>query len=68
MRKVVEADSLPEYTSMIHKNEEGDEVVHFLKRDLLSSDDSRFETHRHPRRRLSRGITSKSLKFNAVAE
>jgi plasmid replication initiation protein len=63
VRKVVEMDSLPEYTAMIHKNEEGEEVIHFLKRTLLSLDDS----PRHPRRRIARGITSKSIKFNVVA-
>jgi plasmid replication initiation protein len=67
VRKVVEQDSLPEYTAMIHKNEEGDEVVHFLKRDQLSTNDPRYETPRHARRRVARGITSKSIKFNNVA-
>jgi hypothetical protein len=64
---VVELNCLPEYNAEIHKNGEGEEVVSFLKRDLLDSHDPRYETPRHPRRRLSRGITSKSLKFNAVA-
>jgi plasmid replication initiation protein len=68
VRKVVEMNSLPEYAAMIHKNEEGEEVIHFLKRDLLALDDPRYETPRHPRRRVARGITAKSLKFNAVAE
>jgi plasmid replication initiation protein len=67
VRKVIEADSLPEYTAMMHKNEEGDEVVHFLRRALLSVDDPRYETPRHPRRRVGRGITSKSITFKAVA-
>jgi plasmid replication initiation protein len=66
VRKVVEADSLPEYTAMMHKNGEGEEIIHFLKRDLLSMDDPRYETPRHARRRLARGITSKSLKFSDV--
>src|SRR6202051_2879480 len=35
VRKVIEVDSLPEYTALMHKNEEGEEVVHFLKRNLL---------------------------------
>jgi len=52
----------------MHKNEEGEEVIHFLKRDLLALDDPRYETRRHPRRRVARGITVKSLKFNAVAK
>lgn len=67
VRKVIEVDSLPEYTSKIHKNEEGEEVIHFLKRDLLALDDPRYVTPRHPRRRVARGITSKSFTFNKVA-
>ncbi|HLN33507.1 MAG TPA: replication initiator protein A [Gemmataceae bacterium] len=67
VRKVVEADSLPEYTAMMHKNEEGEEVIHFLKRTLLAVGDPRYETPRHPRRRIARGITSKSTKFKQIA-
>ena len=67
VRKVVEADSLPEYTAAIHKNEEGEEVIRFLKRDQLDMDDPRYETPRHPRRRMARGITSKSIRFRAIA-
>jgi len=36
VRKVVEMDSLPEYTAMPHKNGEGEEVIHFLKRDPVT--------------------------------
>ena len=68
VRKVVEMDSLPEYTAMPHKNGEGEEVIKFLKRDLLALDDPRYETPRHPRRRVARGITSKSIKFNEKAD
>jgi plasmid replication initiation protein len=68
VRKVVEADSLPEYTAMIHKNEEGEEVIHFLKRTLLAASDPRYEMPRYPRRRISRGITAKAMKFNSVAK
>ncbi len=67
VRKIVALDSLPEYTVLLHRNEEGAEIVHFLKRDQLSIDDPRYETPRHPRRRMARGITAKSLHFNAVA-
>jgi plasmid replication initiation protein len=66
VRKVAEADSLPEYTMRLYKNEEGDEIIHFLRRALLSVDDPRYETPRHPRRRMARGITSKSLRLNEV--
>jgi plasmid replication initiation protein len=67
VRKVIEMDSLPEYTVKMHKNEEGQEVIHFLKRDLLPVDDLRFVTPRHPRRRVARGISSKSFAFNKVS-
>ena len=67
VRKVVESNTLPEYAAQLHKNEEGDEIVHFLRRNLLAVDDPRYETPRHPRRRNAQGITSKSLKFLDVA-
>jgi len=66
VRKVVEQDSLPEYTATIHKNEEGEEIIHFLKRDQLSLSDPRYETPRHARRRVARGITAKAIKFSEV--
>jgi plasmid replication initiation protein len=68
VRKVVELDSLPEYTTILHKNEEGEEILHFLRRDQLAVDDPRYETSRHPRRRVARGITSKSIRLNEIAQ
>ena len=68
VRKVVESDSLPEYTSLLHKNEEGDEVVHFLKRNTLDPNNPKYEAPRHPRRRVARGITSEALEFNTIAK
>ena len=38
IRKVVEADSLPEYSLSIRKNEEGEEVIQFVSRNQLSID------------------------------
>src|SRR5207248_5262529 len=35
VRKVVDLNSLPEYISEIHKNEEGEDVIRFVKRDQL---------------------------------
>jgi plasmid replication initiation protein len=67
VRKIVELDSLPEYTAALHKNEEGEEVISFLKRSLLSVSDPRYEMPRHPRRRIGRGITAKAIKFSGVA-
>jgi plasmid replication initiation protein len=66
VRKVAEQDSLPEYTMILHKNAEGDEVVHFVKRDTLDINDPRYETPRHPRRRLAQGVTSKAIRFNEI--
>ena len=65
VRKVVEADSLPEYTLTIRKNEEGEEVIHFISRNQLSFDDPKHETSRPARRRTGRGITSKAIILNA---
>ena len=67
VRRVVDENSLPEYTLNVRKNDEGDEIVSFVRRDQLSVNDSRFETPRHRRRRLAQGITSKSFKFNDPA-
>jgi plasmid replication initiation protein len=66
VRKVVEANSLPEYVAQIHKNEEGEEIVNFVRRDQLAITDPRYETPRNPRRRISFGITDKSLTFDPL--
>jgi plasmid replication initiation protein len=66
VRKIVEMNSLPEYASESHKNGEGDEVISFLSRDSLNVNDPRFEAPRHPRRRITRGITSKSFNINPI--
>lgn len=67
VRKVVEEDSLPEYALTIRKNEEGEEIVDFIRRDQLDINDPRFESPRNPRRRVGSGIGSKSLKFTGTA-
>jgi plasmid replication initiation protein len=66
VRKAVEANSLPEYSVTINKNEEGEEIVSFIRRNQLDLDDSAYETPRHPRRRVARGISSKSTKFSNI--
>jgi len=66
VRKAVEANELPEYRMAIHKNEEGDEVVSFVRRSQLSVADPNFEAPRPTRRRVGRGITSKSHTFQVV--
>jgi plasmid replication initiation protein len=67
VRRVVEEDTLPQYALMIHKNEEGDEIVQFIPRDQFKTNDPRFQSSRHPRRRVARGITSKGSTFNKTA-
>jgi len=63
VRKIVEADSLPEYALRLHKNGEGAEVVSMVRRSLLSLSDPRFELLRPKQRRKGRGIHQKSLNF-----
>ena len=63
VRKIVDADSLPEYALQIHRNSEGIEVVSMVRRSVLSSDDPRFELARPPSRRKGRGISQKALSF-----
>jgi plasmid replication initiation protein len=68
IRKVVAENSLPEYECSLSRNEEGDECVHFVHRSRLAVDHPRFEAERNPRRRLSQGIFSEPLQFNALAD
>ncbi len=67
VRRVVDEDALPEYALTIHKNEVGEEIVTFIRRDQLDVTDPRFEAPRSPRRRLAHGITSKALRFTDTA-
>ena len=46
----------------------GERAEALLIDQLLDQDDPRYETPRHPRRRVARGITAKSITFNEVAE
>jgi len=64
IRKVVKADNLPEYCLELHKNREGAEVIHFLRRSMLDIMDPRFEGPRHSRRRIAGGITQPGLRFS----
>jgi hypothetical protein len=58
VRKVVKANNLPEYTLELTKNEEGEEIVHFLRRSKLDVMHTEFEAPRAPRRRVGQGIYS----------
>ena len=63
VRKIVEADDLPEYALGLRKNGEGAEVVSMIRKSLLSPLDARFELLRSKQRRKGRGILQKSLNF-----
>ncbi|WP_422929710.1 replication initiator protein A [Singulisphaera sp. PoT] len=68
VRKVVESNALPEYACLTHKNEEGEEVLHFVRRDTLLTTDPHYESPRPRRRRTGEGIVAKSLKFSALTD
>ena len=65
VRKVVEQDSLPEYTAECRKNEEGNEVISFLvaRTSTRRTHDSRC---RGIRAAHTRGISSKSFEINPI--
>lgn len=67
VRKVIEEDALPEYALTLRKNDDGEEIVDFIRRDQLDVTDPRFESPRNPRRRLTTGIQAKSLRFTESA-
>src|SRR4051794_20396846 len=63
VRKIVEADSLPEYALKLHRNSEGEDVVSMIRRSLLSTVDPRFELPRSKQRRKGRGLHQKAISF-----
>jgi plasmid replication initiation protein len=63
VRKIVEGNSLPEYTLSLSTNDEGDEIVFMVRRSRLGVTDPQFEIPRHPRRRIAGGITRKADRF-----
>ena len=65
VRKIVQADSLPEYTLSLTVNGEGEEVVSMLRRSCLGVMDPRFELSRPKRRRIAGGIGQKAQRFAA---
>ena len=64
VRKVVEANAIPEYNLSLAKNEEGDEVVYMVRRSKLDVSDPCYELPRIPRRRVAGGIGQKALRFS----
>lgn len=68
IRKIVQADILPEYALELRRNGEGEEIVYMVRRSLLAVDDDRYELPRSHRRRYGSGIRSKVLTFTARAD
>lgn len=60
VRKVAEADNIPEYALTLTKNAKGEEIISMVRRSKLGVMDPRFELPRHPRRRIAGGITQKA--------
>jgi plasmid replication initiation protein len=65
VRKIVQADALPEYTLSLSRNGEGEEIVSMVRRSVLHIDDHRFELPRSPHRRHGAGIRQKATVFQA---
>jgi plasmid replication initiation protein len=63
VRKIVEADALPEYALRLHRNAEGEDVVSMIRRSLLPASDPCFELSRPKQRRKGRGLHQKAISF-----
>lgn len=68
VRRIVQADSLPEYALSLTRNGEGEEIVAMVRRSVLDVNDARFELPRSPRRRHGAGIGQKATVFQAQRE
>jgi plasmid replication initiation protein len=64
VRRIIDANTLPEYALSISTNAEGDHVVSMVRRSRLAGDQPDFEIPRLRRRRMAGGITKKAFKFN----
>ncbi|QVL30786.1 replication initiator protein A [Telmatocola sphagniphila] len=53
VRKLVELNQLPEYSLYLHRNEQEEEVINFLRRSQLGVDDPNYQFERNPKRRLT---------------
>lgn len=63
IRRVVQANKLPEYELGLKRNEEGDEIIIFIHRAKLLPTHQNHEHPRHPRRRQHEGIFAASWKL-----
>jgi plasmid replication initiation protein len=67
VRRVVEANQLPEYELTLDRNGEGEEIVRFVHRAYLAPDHPRSEYPRFPGRRQTQGIHSGAWKSSSLA-
>jgi plasmid replication initiation protein len=65
IRKIVKADNLPEYALSVARNEEGEEIVSMIRRDLLHIGDERYELPRGRRGRGGQGARRRNSVFQA---
>jgi plasmid replication initiation protein len=65
IRKIVKADNLPEYALSVARNEEGEEIVSMIRRDLLHIGDERYELPRGRRGRGGQGARRRNSVYQA---
>lgn len=70
IRKVIQANQLPEYELSMDRNGEGDEIVRFVHRAQLPVNHPRREYSRFPGRRKTprQGIFAEALKLNDLSQ
>lgn len=65
IRRIVNADQLPEYHVSLERNTDGEEVMHFVHRSRLSVADPEYQFERFPgRRKTQGGIHAPARGFN----
>jgi plasmid replication initiation protein len=68
IRRIVQANKLPEYELALKRNGEGDEIAIFIHRAKLTSTHPNSESPRYPRRRHHDGIHSSAWKINNLVK
>jgi len=68
VRRVVQANHLPEYELSIDRNGEGEEIIRFLHRTHLGMDHPRKQIPRFAGRRQTRGIFAGSWNLNGLPD
>ncbi|HEX3654575.1 MAG TPA: hypothetical protein VGG64_14315 [Pirellulales bacterium] len=64
----MQTNELPEYELSLRRNQEGDEIVHFVHRSHLAHNHPRLVFPRAPMRRQTRGIFTESWKLNTLPD